>query len=71
MGDHFLLCSDGLTNLVEDLDLHKLVTKNQPKEACQKLIELANKKGGDDNVTVVIAIIADPEGDRGDYLGEH
>ena len=71
VGDHFLLCSDGLTNLVEDLDLHKLVTKNQPKEACQKLIELANKKGGDDNVTVVIAIIADPEGDRGDYLGEH
>lgn len=56
-GDRFLLCSDGLTNLVEDADLQKIVAKNQPKEACKKLIDLANKRGGDDNVTVVIANI--------------
>lgn len=54
-GDQFLLCSDGLTNLVEDPDLAKIVSKHPPKEACQKLIELANKRGGDDNVTVVLA----------------
>ncbi|HSA58537.1 MAG TPA: Stp1/IreP family PP2C-type Ser/Thr phosphatase [bacterium] len=55
VGDRFLLCSDGLTNLVEDTDLHKVVLKSAPKEACRKLIDLANKRGGDDNVTVVIA----------------
>jgi serine/threonine protein phosphatase PrpC len=57
VGDHFLLCSDGLSNLVDDPDIHKIVSKNQPKEACKKLIELANKRGGDDNVTVVVASI--------------
>ncbi len=60
-GDRFLLCSDGLTNLVEDTDLHKIVAKNPPKEACKKLIDLANKRGGDDNITVVITGIS--EGD--------
>jgi protein phosphatase len=62
-GDRFLLCSDGLTNLVEEPDLHKIVLKNQPKEACKKLIDLANKRGGDDNVTVVIANILSTETD--------
>lgn len=56
-GDQFLLCSDGLTNLVDDSDLAKIVSKNSAKDACQKLVELANKHGGDDNVTVVIATI--------------
>lgn len=60
-GDRFLLCSDGLTNLVEDTDLHKIVAKNPPKEACKKLIDLANKRGGDDNITVVITGVS--EGD--------
>lgn len=59
--DQFLLCSDGLTNLVEDADIGKIVSKNGPKEACRKLIELANKRGGDDNVTVILARIAAPE----------
>lgn len=61
VGDRFLLCSDGLSNMVEDPDLQKIVSRNQPKEACQKLIELANKRGGDDNVTVIITHVASPE----------
>src|SRR5262249_49611609 len=60
-GDHLLLCSDGLSNLVDDQDIHKIVTKNQPKEACKKLIDLANKHGGDDNITVVVASIEGSE----------
>jgi protein phosphatase len=59
--DRFLLCSDGLTNLVDDADLHKIVLKNPPKDACKKLIDLANKRGGDDNVTVVISNIMAPD----------
>lgn len=60
-GDRFLLCSDGLTNLVDDGDLGKVVSKNPAKEACQKLIELANKRGGDDNVTAIIASVLEAE----------
>lgn len=56
-GDRFLLCSDGLTNLVEEDEILKAVSKNPPKTACQKLVELANKKGGDDNVTVVVVSV--------------
>jgi protein phosphatase len=53
-GDRFLLCSDGLTNMVDDPDLLKIVSKNSPKDACRKLVEMANKHGGDDNITVVV-----------------
>lgn len=56
-GDNFLLCSDGLTNMVEDSELLKIASKNKPRAACQKLIDLANKRGGDDNVTVIIASV--------------
>lgn len=56
-GDRFLLCSDGLTNMLDNSELRKIVLKGNPKSACQKLIESANKKGGDDNVTVVVAAV--------------
>lgn len=62
-GDHFLLCSDGLTNLIEDPDLCRIVSKHEPKEACQRLIELANKKGGDDNITAIVASVESLEFD--------
>lgn len=58
VGDRFLLCSDGLTNLVEDTDILKMMSKNGPKAACQKLVDLANKNGGDDNVTVIAVKIS-------------
>ena len=56
-GDRYVLCSDGLTNLVVDTDILKIVSKNDPKDACRKLIELANKKGGDDNVSVIVVAV--------------
>ncbi len=59
VGDRFLLCSDGLTNLVDPQDIAKIVSKNNPKNACQKLIDLANKRGGDDNVTAVVVSVLD------------
>lgn len=53
-GDTFLLCSDGLTNMLEDKDILRLIARNDPKFVCERLIELANRRGGDDNVTVVV-----------------
>ncbi len=55
-GDKILLCSDGLTNMVEDEDILRIVKKSSSlKEAAQRLITEANKNGGKDNISVVLA----------------
>jgi serine/threonine protein phosphatase PrpC len=54
INDIFLLCSDGLTNLVTDQELLEIVTKESPQMACETLIQLANQRGGHDNITVQI-----------------
>ncbi len=53
-GDKILMCSDGLSNLVEDREILELVSNASLKNACESLIGLANERGGDDNITVVI-----------------
>ncbi len=54
INDIFLLCSDGLTNLVNDQELLEVATKEPPQRACETLIQLANQRGGNDNITVQI-----------------
>lgn len=63
MGDRVLLCSDGLSNLVDDKTITEIVNDNDIKTACHTLVDLANEKGGEDNITVVIFEIleTDPE----------
>jgi len=54
-GDAWLLCSDGLSDLVEDEEmLEALQAHADPDEACRALIDRANYRGGDDNITVLI-----------------
>ncbi len=65
-GDRFILCSDGLSNLVEEHEILEVVGAAIPTEqAAQKLIDLANNRGGDDNITLIIAQVdeLDPESD--------
>lgn len=63
-GDIFLLCSDGLVNLVEDQEILDTVLDHFLKEAPSKLVELANARGGDDNITVVVlAVTSDADRD--------
>jgi protein phosphatase len=55
-GDRFLLCSDGLTNHLEDHEIAKLVAESDDLHVCcRALIELANRRGGEDNITVALA----------------
>lgn len=54
--DCLVLCSDGLTGHVSDDEIRDLVVASgRPEIACGQLIELANERGGKDNITVVIA----------------
>lgn len=65
-GDVFLLCSDGLTTRVTDQEMGGVLVGLPPDEAAQMLIDLANIRGGPDNITVIIArsSAATPAADR-------
>ncbi len=52
--DSFILCSDGLANLVEDKEIREVVSSAELKDAPKRLIDLANERGGDDNITVIV-----------------
>jgi len=53
-GDRFLLCSDGLSNLVTDEEIHEIVTSQDLQTSLKFHVNLANSRGGDDNITVII-----------------
>jgi serine/threonine protein phosphatase PrpC len=53
-GDVVLLCSDGLTNLLEDEEIAAILREQPAREAAQSLVEAANGRGGTDNITVVV-----------------
>jgi PPM family protein phosphatase len=50
-GDQFVLCSDGLYDLVRDEEIQQTVSTCTPAESCEQLIALANQRGGHDNIT--------------------
>ncbi|MBN1667183.1 MAG: serine/threonine-protein phosphatase, partial [Anaerolineales bacterium] len=52
--DLLVLCSDGLTDLVDDQEIATLLLSEEQEEALADLIALANKRGGHDNITVVV-----------------
>jgi protein phosphatase len=58
-GDTYLLCSDGLTDMVEDEDIHLTISTFNAnlQTVAEQLVELANENGGRDNVTVTLADI--------------
>ena len=61
-GDHLLLCSDGLSNKVGDAEmLDAVLGAESPDAACEKLVALANERGGEDNITLVVARFGDPQ----------
>jgi serine/threonine protein phosphatase PrpC len=67
-GDLFLLCSDGLTSMVDDDAILREVDRNRGdlKSAAKALVRAANKGGGEDNITVVFFEIAGGAGDSGE-----
>jgi PPM family protein phosphatase len=65
-GDRYLLCTDGLTGPVGRLEtLQEALAIADPQEACERLVQLALRGGGPDNVTVVVADVVDGRGASG------
>lgn len=70
-GDRFLLCSDGLTTVVEDEDIESRLLRDgaAPEQVVRELIDLANARGGPDNITVVVADVLPGEVGSGESPG--
>ncbi len=57
-GDVVLLCSDGLTDMLKDNEIARLISGTSPRRIAGRLIAAANKNGGHDNISVVVAQVA-------------
>jgi serine/threonine protein phosphatase PrpC len=55
-GDIFLLCSDGLSSMLSDDEIRRTLSEQapDPEKACRELVDQANERGGEDNITVVV-----------------
>ena len=60
VGDRFLVCSDGVTAVLDDDEIHEVLADvAEPADAVDRLIALANEGGGPDNITCVVADLVD------------
>jgi len=58
-GDAVLLCSDGLSNLLEMAEMEKELRDRETVLAAKFMVDLANKRGGDDNITLVLVEVVE------------
>ena len=69
-GDRFLLCSDGLSGQVEDVEIATLLDCLSDELATEVLVDLANLRGGPDNTTIVVTTVTDESLFRGEAQTE-
>lgn len=58
-GDMLILCTDGLSGLVEDDEILRIVVSSQPEESVRQLIATANAAGGPDNITAIVVRVTE------------
>jgi protein phosphatase len=61
-GDSFILCTDGLCDLVEPAEILRIVGSAPPSQSAGQLVDLANARGGYDNITVLVAKVKESAG---------
>ena len=59
--DRFVLCSDGLTDMVQEAQIREIISSQKPDEAVHSLYSLAMKNGGRDNITIIVFEIINPD----------
>ena len=64
VGDRLLLCSDGLTDLVEDAEILAVLLQTKPDVAVTNLVDMARARGGHDNITIVTVTVPQPEPEK-------
>jgi hypothetical protein len=70
IGDKFLLCSDGLTAVLSDLEISKILKKNSGQELVEELVAETKAKGAPDNVTVIWAeVVSEVEASATELIG--
>jgi len=69
-GDIYLLCSDGLNDMVDDEEIHLTLSKYSANliQAAGELVDLANRKGGKDNISVIIIRVINTKSNTGGLL---
>lgn len=68
-GDMLVLSSDGLSDKVTPEEILETVRNESPQKACRALVDLANERGGDDNVTVIVLKVKDKKNRSGGLKG--
>jgi serine/threonine protein phosphatase PrpC len=61
LGDSFVVCSDGLYDLVKEEEIREAVAADEPGTACARLVALAKERGGHDNITVGLLGVRPPD----------
>src|SRR3954469_9275113 len=68
-GDRYLLCTDGLSGVVSEDTMAEALRVSDPQDACDRLVELALRAGGPDNVTCIVADVVDAATDNSPIVG--
>lgn len=68
-GDMLVLSSDGLSDKVTPEEILETVRNEQPQKACRALVDLANERGGEDNVTVIVLKVKDKKSKKNGLKG--
>ena len=71
IGDRYLLCSDGLSDPVSFDTIREILSVDTPKKAARRLVEMALRGGGPDNVTVVVADVVEFDPERNQAVDEN
>src|SRR3954462_13316791 len=70
VGDRYLVCSDGLSSYVGEQTIAEALGSGDPQTSCDRLVDLALRAGGLDNVTCIVADIVEEDGaDEGPIVG--
>jgi len=68
-GDIIVLSSDGLSNKVSPEEIFEVVDKESPEKACRLLVDMANERGGEDNITVIVLKVKTEKNEKSGFMG--
>jgi len=68
-GDSLTICSDGLTDKVSPEEILHIVSRERPEKACHLLVDMANERGGDDNISVITIRVKSLRRERSGIMG--